>query len=204
MVKIGAPPALNSRRWSFWRSLRRLCPCRVRTLSALLCLAPQSNSGRRSFPHRATGWRWRSSKTGTPSWNGARLLGACLSWIWHPVFRHGGGGSLAPFRLPPRLPAHPCRHHPGVGDDPHPAPPQAGLRSTSPCPCPLSPRALRVCLGPHQRGPTALRRPMPRCEPLWPAAAACWGSRQRRAAAAGGGGRQGRRGLGGGCWSTHT
>ena len=101
MVKIGAPPALNSRRWSFWRSLRRLCPCRVRTLSALpAAWRRRASSGRRSFPHRASRvamamHRRREHRLGT----GPDCWGACLSWIWHPVFRHGGGGSLAPFRL---------------------------------------------------------------------------------------------------------
>jgi len=54
--------------------------------------------------------------------------------------------------LPPWLPAHHCRHHPGVGDYPPPAPPQASIRHTSHYPRPLPPRDIRVRPSPHQRG----------------------------------------------------
>ncbi len=55
--------------------------------------------------------------------------------------------------LPPWRTTHHRCHHPGVGDYPHPASPQAGFCPTSHCVCPLSPRALRVRRGPRQRGP---------------------------------------------------
>jgi hypothetical protein len=62
-------------------------------------------------------------------------------------------GALQPSVVPPRLLAHHCCHHPGVGDYPHPAPPSAGLSPTSHCPGPPPPRDICVQRSPRQRRP---------------------------------------------------
>ena len=155
---LTAPPASNSHRWSCWRSLRRSCPCRVPTWCATAAVWRRTaSSGRRSFRHRASRvstamHRRREPRIGT----GRGCWAVSLLWIWRPVFRHcvgGGTPALRPSVVPPWLPAHHCRHHPGGGDHPHPAPPPAGLRATSHCPGPLSPRDSRVRRSPRQRGP---------------------------------------------------
>ena len=98
------------------------------------CLAPHSKLRDAIIPTpRQQGVDGEEAKTGTPYWHWARLLGRDLCiWIWRPSV------------LPPWLTPDHCRHHPGVGDHAHPASSQAGLRPTSHCPCPLSPRDIRV------------------------------------------------------------
>ena len=88
------------------------------------CLAPHSRLRAAIIPTpRQQGRDGADTKTGTPSWHWARLLGRVfdLDMATCPV-------------VPPWLTAHHCCHHPGGCDDPHPAPLHAGLRSTSPCP----------------------------------------------------------------------
>jgi hypothetical protein len=58
-----------------------------------------------------------------------------------------------------RLAPHYCRHYPGVGHHAHPASLQACLRPTSSCPCPLSPRNVRLgCLSLRRRAWARRRR----------------------------------------------
>src|SRR5262249_46823278 len=77
--------------------------------------------------------------------------------------------------LPPWLPAHHCRHHPGVGDHAYPAASPARVRPTADCTSPLSSRDSRVRLSPRQRGPVgdvrtakASRLPVRLCGPVGP------------------------------------
>jgi hypothetical protein len=54
--------------------------------------------------------------------------------------------------VPTRLAPDHGRHYPGIGDHADPAPSQACLRSTSHCPCPFSPRNVRLGrLSPRRR-----------------------------------------------------
>jgi hypothetical protein len=49
--------------------------------------------------------------------------------------------------MPTRRAPDRCRHDPGIGDHAYPTSLQAGLRPTSHCPCPFSPRNVRLgCL----------------------------------------------------------
>ena len=72
---------------------------------------------------------------------------------WHPVLALGPApgprlwaGDAHLSVVPTGLPAHHCRHHPGVGDHAYLAASPAGLRSPSHCPGPWSPSMLRVRL----------------------------------------------------------
>jgi hypothetical protein len=145
------------------------------------CLAPHSKLRAAIIPTpRQQGVDGDASKTGTPYWHWARLLGRVFDLDMAPVFRHcvGGGKRVDALRrrsrarpcdlplcrrgalriiaaiLPPLCGRRePCDLHPRVGDHAHPASPQAGLRATSHCPGPLSPRTLRVRRSPRQREP---------------------------------------------------
>ena len=98
----------------------------------------------------------RQFGNGRDGWDG------CLTWIWSPVFRHCvGGGSLATCLPPLCGRREPCDLYPGVGHNTHPASLQAGVRPTSYCPCPLSPKTLRLGRLSPRHGTWSRRRRAP-------------------------------------------
>jgi hypothetical protein len=133
---------------------RRSYLCRVPIWCATVAVWRRIVScGRRSFPPRISRVsmatkRSQELRIGT----GRGCLVASLIWIWRPVFRHCVGGGKHVEALRRRSRAKPCDLHPGVGHHPHPAPPQAGLRSPSRSPCSLSPRDIGVRRSLRQRG----------------------------------------------------
>jgi hypothetical protein len=140
------------------------------------CLAPHSTLRAVIIPTpRQQGVDGEASKTGTPYWSWARLLGRvfALGMATCPLCRRGALRIIAA-TLPPLCGRRePCDLHPGVGDDPHPASPSAGLRSPSHCPGPPPPRDMCVRRRPRQREPrgevcaaTASFAPLQLCNPL--------------------------------------
>jgi len=165
---LTAPPVSNCLRWNSWRSWQRSYPCRVPTWCAMQGVWHRiASSGRRSFRHRANrvstaSKRRREPRIGT----GQGCSAAPLIWLWRPArcaavvhcaslppfFRHCVGGGKRADALRRRSRARPCDLHPGVGDHAYSSSLQVGVRSTSHCPCPLSPRDMCVRRGPRQRG----------------------------------------------------
>jgi hypothetical protein len=104
------------------------------------CLAPHSTLRAAIIPTpRQRGVNSAETKTGTPYWHWARLLGRVFNVDMATCpFCHRGSLRIIAAILPPlcgrreaRSRARPCDLHRGVGHYPHPAPPQAGLCSTS-------------------------------------------------------------------------
>jgi hypothetical protein len=145
------------------------------------CLAPHSKLRAAIIPTpHQQGIDGDASKTATPYWHWARLLGRVfdLAMATCPFCRRGplrdcvGAGQLccpslriiaailpplrgrreARRRAAPTQSRQALRPSPGVGDYPYPASPSAGLRATSHCPCPPAPRDMRVRRRPRQRG----------------------------------------------------
>jgi hypothetical protein len=143
-----------------WEKLAAIVPLpRAHLVRYAGCLAPHSKLRDASIPTpHQQGVDGKEAKTETPYWHWARLLGhvfdvdmaTCLPPLCgrREARRRAAPTqsrqALRPSVLPPWLTADHCRHHPGVSHYPHPASPQAGLRSTSHCPCPLSPRDICV------------------------------------------------------------
>jgi hypothetical protein len=108
-----------------------------------------------------------ASKTGTPYWNWARLLGRVfdLDMGTCPFCRRGSLRIIAAILPPLRGRREPCDLHPGVGHHAHPASLQAGVRSTAQSPCSLSPRDIRMRLSPRSVSPEGRYAPRRRILP---------------------------------------
>jgi hypothetical protein len=119
------------------------------------CLAPHSKLRPAIIPTpRQQGIDGDASKIGTPYWNWARLLGRVFNvdMATCPFCRRGSLRIIAAILPPLRGRREPCDLHARISDHPDFAPPSAGLRSTSHCPGPPSPRDVRVRRSPRQRG----------------------------------------------------
>ena len=143
---LTAPPVSNSPRSNSWRSWRHESPCRMPTWYATAGVwRHTASSGLRSFPPRASRVWMVTKRSQEPRIGiGPGCWAAFSMWLWPPVFRHCVGGGKRADALRRRSRAKPCDLHPRSGDDPPPAPPAAGLRPTSHCPCPSSPRDICV------------------------------------------------------------
>jgi hypothetical protein len=98
------------------------------------CLAPHSTLRAASIPTpRQQGVDGEKTTTGTPSWDWARLLGRVfdLAMATCPFCRRGSLRIIAAILPPLCGRREPCDLHPGVGDDPDPAPLQASVCPTS-------------------------------------------------------------------------
>ncbi len=116
------------------------------------CLAPHSKLRAAIIPTpRQQGVDGDETKIGTPYWNWARLLGRVfdVDMATFPFCHRGSLRIIAAILPPLRGRREPCDLHPGVGYHTHSTSPQAGLRPTSHCPSPLSPRDIRVRLSPR-------------------------------------------------------
>ena len=105
-----APPVSHSRRWSFWKSWLPSCPCRVPTLSATEAVWRHiASCGPQSSRHRASRvWRGMRRRRKPRIGAGPGCSGACLIWLWRPVFRHCVGRGKRADALRRRSRARPC------------------------------------------------------------------------------------------------
>jgi hypothetical protein len=120
------------------------------------CVAPHSTLRAAIIPTpRQQGVDGDKSKTGTPYWHWARLLGRVfdVAMATCPFCRRGSLRIMAAILPPLCGRREPCDLHPGVGDDPHPAPPQVGLRSPSHRPGSPPPGDMCLRRRPRQREP---------------------------------------------------
>jgi hypothetical protein len=111
------------------------------------CLAPHSKLRAAIIPTpHQQGADSEETKPATPYWHWARLLGRIfdLDMATCSFCRRGSLRIIAAILPPLRGRREPCDLHPGVSDDPYSAPSQASPRPPSHCPCPPSPRDLRV------------------------------------------------------------
>ena len=145
-----APPVSNSHRWNSWKSWPRSCPCRVSTSCATAAVWRRIARCERDHPDTAPAGCGRGGgEDGNPVLALGQAPGARVSSGYGHVSSATVWAEGRPSLVPPWLTPDHCRHHPGVGDHAHLASSQAGVRPTSDCPCPLSPRNLRVRLSPR-------------------------------------------------------
>ena len=163
-----APPASSFHRWSFWSNWLPLVPLpRAHLVRYGGCLAPHSKLRAVIIPSlRHQGVNDRETKTGTPYWHWARLLGRVFDLEMATCLPPLCGRREARRRAGRRSRARPCdlpfcrrgslRIIAVITQesviDPHPASPSAGVRPPSHCPCPLSPGDIRVRRSPRQCG----------------------------------------------------
>jgi hypothetical protein len=120
------------------------------------CLAPHSKLRVAIIPTpRQQGIGGDASKTGTPYWNWARLLGRAfdLDMATCPFCRRGSLRIIAATLPPLRGRREPCDLHAGISDYAYFAPSPAGLRPTAHCPCTTPPRDICVRRRPRQHEP---------------------------------------------------